>query len=68
MGGGPVAGMLPGEKARDFKGTMAKLIQYLGTYRLSILVVIDLCHRLDRRQSSSAPRSWARPPPSCSKA
>src|SRR5512138_138192 len=39
MGGGPVAAMLPGAKAQDFKGTMAKLIQYLGRYRLSILVV-----------------------------
>jgi ATP-binding cassette subfamily B protein len=34
MMGGPVA------KARDFKGTMRKLIQYLGAYRLSILIVI----------------------------
>ncbi len=39
MGGGPMAAMLPGAKARNFKGTMAKLIQYLGKYRLSILVV-----------------------------
>src|SRR5512139_2141203 len=39
MGGGPVAAMLPGAKAQDFKGTMAKLIQYLGKYRVSILVV-----------------------------
>jgi ATP-binding cassette, subfamily B, multidrug efflux pump len=39
MGHGPVAAMLPGAKAQDFKGTMAKLIQYLGKYRLSILVV-----------------------------
>ena len=28
-GGGPMA-MMKGEKARDFKGTMRKLIQYLG--------------------------------------
>ena len=39
MGGGPMA-MIKGEKARDFKGTMAKLIQYLGTYKFSILVVL----------------------------
>jgi len=36
--GGPMA-MMRGEKPRDFKGTMVKLIQYLGGYRVSILVV-----------------------------
>ena len=27
---GPMAAMMPGAKARDFKGTMRKLIEYLG--------------------------------------
>jgi len=50
MGGpgrrGPMAGrhgpmaMMRGEKARDFKGTMRKLIEYLGSYRIAILVVM----------------------------
>jgi ATP-binding cassette subfamily B multidrug efflux pump len=39
FGGGPMA-MLPGDKARNFKGTMLKLIQYLGKYRIAVLVVI----------------------------
>jgi ATP-binding cassette, subfamily B, multidrug efflux pump len=39
MGHGPAGAMMPGAKAQDFKGTMARLIQYLGRYRLSILVV-----------------------------
>jgi ATP-binding cassette subfamily B protein len=39
MGGGPRA-MMKGEKPRDFKGTMAKLIRYLGRYRIMILVVM----------------------------
>jgi ATP-binding cassette subfamily B protein len=29
-----------GEKARDFKGTMAKLISYLGAYRLAIVIMM----------------------------
>ncbi len=37
-GHGPMMG--GGEKARDFKGTMGKLIQYLSAYRLSIAVVL----------------------------
>jgi ATP-binding cassette, subfamily B, multidrug efflux pump len=37
--GGPMA-MMKGEKARDFKGTMRKLIQYLGAYRLPIVFVM----------------------------
>ena len=37
--GGPMA-MMKGEKPRDFKGTMRKLIQYLGSYKISILIVM----------------------------
>ncbi|EKQ58044.1 MULTISPECIES: ABC transporter ATP-binding protein [unclassified Clostridium] len=40
-GGGPMA-MMKGEKARDFKGTMRKLIKYLGVYRISIVIVFFL--------------------------
>jgi ATP-binding cassette subfamily B multidrug efflux pump len=36
--GGPMA-MMKGEKPRDFKGTTKKLIQYLGAYKLLILIV-----------------------------
>ena len=39
MGGGPMAMMRRGEKARDFRGTLKKLIQYLGHYKLLILFV-----------------------------
>jgi ATP-binding cassette, subfamily B, multidrug efflux pump len=38
-GGGPRA-MMRGEKPRDFKGTMIKLIQYLGSYRVAIVFVM----------------------------
>lgn len=37
--GGPMA-MMKGESARDFKGTMRKLIQYLGSYRVAIVVTM----------------------------
>ena len=41
-GGGPFGGrgMMRGEKARDFRGTMARLLQYLGAYRIAIIVVM----------------------------
>lgn len=39
MGGGPMA-MMKGDKARDFRGTMIKLIEYLGVYRLPILITL----------------------------
>jgi ATP-binding cassette subfamily B multidrug efflux pump len=32
--------MMKGEKARDFKGTMAKLLRYLAAYKLSISFVL----------------------------
>jgi ATP-binding cassette subfamily B multidrug efflux pump len=38
--GGPVAGMLKGDRARDFKGTMIKLFKYLGKYRVLMIVVM----------------------------
>ncbi len=38
--GGPVAGMLKGDRARDFKGTMTKLYKYLGKYRLLLILVM----------------------------
>ena len=40
MGRGGHMGMMPGEKARDFKGTMRRLIQYLGSYKLGIVIVM----------------------------
>ncbi len=36
--GGPM-GMMRGEKARDFKGTMRKLIGYLGRYKVALVFV-----------------------------
>jgi ATP-binding cassette subfamily B protein len=37
--GGHMGAMMKGDKARDFKGTMRKLIDYLGSYNVGILVV-----------------------------
>lgn len=39
MGHGP-HGMMPGEKAKDFKGTIRKLIQYMGSFKYAILAVM----------------------------
>lgn len=39
--GGPMA-MMKGETARDFKGTMRKLVQYLGPYKVVTSIVILL--------------------------
>lgn len=40
MKGGPHGMMKGGEKAKDFKGTMKKLINYLSVYKISIIIVI----------------------------
>ena len=40
MGHGGPRAMLPGERARDFKGTMVKLIEYLGAYKIAIVIVM----------------------------
>jgi len=38
MGGPPM--MAPGEKAKDFKGAMKKLVSYLSRYKFRILIVL----------------------------
>lgn len=41
MGGhGPGGGMMGGEKAKDFKGTMKTLLGYIGKFKVSIFFVI----------------------------
>jgi ATP-binding cassette subfamily B protein len=41
MGGGPGGPMMRGgEKARDFKGTVSKLLKYLAVYKVSLIVVL----------------------------
>lgn len=40
MGRGGPRAMLRGDVARDFKGAMLKLVEYLGSYRIPILVVM----------------------------
>ncbi|MGN1139520.1 MAG: ABC transporter transmembrane domain-containing protein, partial [Ruminococcus sp.] len=40
-GGGPGGGM-PVEKAKDFKGSMGKLLKYIGRYKIAI-VIVGLC-------------------------
>lgn len=37
---GPGAGMVPGEKAKNFKGTVGQLIKYMGRYKIGVLVVL----------------------------
>ena len=36
---GPGAGMAPGEKAKDFKGSMKKLLAYIGKYKIAVFIV-----------------------------
>ena len=38
--GGPMGGMGTGEKAKDFKGTIKKLIKYLSDFRWQMLMVL----------------------------
>lgn len=39
-GHGPGAGMMPGEKAKNFRGTIGKLIRYMGNYKIAIVIVM----------------------------
>ena len=37
---GPRGGMAPAEKAKNFKGSISKLMQYIGRYKIAILAVM----------------------------
>ncbi len=37
---GPMAAMMAGGKAKDFKGTMKKLIKYISEYKISVFTVV----------------------------
>ncbi len=39
-GHGPGGPMMPGEKARDFKGTTGKLLRYMGAYKYGLAAVM----------------------------
>jgi len=39
--GGPMGGMgVPGEKAKDFKGTIKKLLHYLAHYKIGFIIIL----------------------------
>ena len=40
MGGMGHGGMRPGEKAKDFKGTIGKLLSYMGSYKIGLCFVL----------------------------
>lgn len=37
--GGPLGGMIGGDKPKDFKGTLKKLLRYLGAYKIALVFV-----------------------------
>lgn len=39
-GSGGHGGMMPGEKAKDFKGTSRKILAYIGRYKIAIVLVM----------------------------
>jgi ATP-binding cassette subfamily B protein len=39
-GGGPMGGMMVKDKPKDFKGSLLKLLRYLSSYRLALVIVI----------------------------
>jgi len=54
MGGGPMAGMIKGEKARDFKGSVTSLLSYLRPH-IPALVAVLCCAVLSTVFSIAGP-------------
>lgn len=38
--GGPMDGMVPGEKPKDLKGTLKKLLGYMGKYKIQLFIIV----------------------------
>ena len=38
--GGPGRGMMPGEKAKDLKGAIGKMLRYMGKYKIAVVFVM----------------------------
>lgn len=53
-GGGPIRGMMKGEKAKDFKGSVSKLLHYLKPFTVS-LIIIFICAVLSTIFSVTGP-------------
>lgn len=56
--------MMPGEKAKDFKGTMGKLLTYLKKFLPSIILVL-VCAAASTVFSIFGPKVLGQRPPSC---
>ena len=39
-GHGPMGHGVPGEKAKDFKGSVGKLLNYMGSYKIALIFVV----------------------------
>lgn len=40
IGGSPMDGMVPGEKPKDLKGTLKKLLGYMGKYKIQLFIIV----------------------------
>lgn len=40
IGGGPMDGMVPGEKPKDLKGTLKKLLGYMSKYKIQLFIIV----------------------------
>ena len=53
MGGHGARGGMPGDKAKDFKGTLKKLVRYMSAFKVHMIFVVLYLISQDRR-------SWER--------
>ena len=58
MGGGPHGGMGAGEKAKDFKGTIRKLMKYLSEYKIGLSFCSPFLQSEVRFLISQDPKFW----------
>ena len=59
---GPGARMMPGEKAKDFKGSIGKLVRFMGQFKaalvLAIIFAIGSAASISTPSPASSRRRW----------
>lgn len=56
--GGPGRGMAPGEKVKDFKGSIRKMLRYMGKYKIAVVFVIIIAAWLHCIQCRRTEGTW----------
>ena len=54
----PGRGMVPGEKAKDLKGALGKILRYMGKYKIAVVFVMIIACMFHSIQCAWSEGTW----------